>query len=90
MVTFLQQLRALTALPEVLSSIPEPPHGGSQSSVMGSNALFWCVWRQCTRIRKINLKEKVPMVKKFWKHTLQNALLSTTRQVVTLWFVVEA
>jgi hypothetical protein len=25
---------------------------------MGSNALFWCVWRQlqCTHINKINLK----------------------------------
>jgi hypothetical protein len=29
-----QQLRALTALPDVLSSIP---------FVMGSSALFWCV-----------------------------------------------
>jgi hypothetical protein len=28
------------------------PHGGSQLSVMGSDALFWCVWRQlqCTHI----------------------------------------
>jgi len=28
------------------------PHGGSQPSVMGSDALFWCVWRQlqCTYI----------------------------------------
>jgi hypothetical protein len=24
----------------------QQPHGGSQPSVMGSNALFWCVWRQ--------------------------------------------
>jgi hypothetical protein len=32
--------RALTALPEVLSSIPRQPHGGSQPSVMGSDALF--------------------------------------------------
>ena len=22
----------------------QQPHGGSQPSVMGSNALFWCVW----------------------------------------------
>ena len=35
-----QWLRALTALPEVLSSVP---HGGSQLSVMGSDALYWCV-----------------------------------------------
>jgi hypothetical protein len=36
-------------------------HGGSQPSVMGSDALFWCVWRQlqCTHIHKINnLKKK--------------------------------
>jgi hypothetical protein len=32
------------------------PHGGSQPSVMGSDALFWCVWREqwCTHIYKIN------------------------------------
>jgi hypothetical protein len=35
-----QRLRALTALPEVLSSIPQQPHDGSQLSVMGSDALF--------------------------------------------------
>ena len=39
-----QQLRALTALPEVLSSNPSNHiHGGSQPSVMYSDALFWCV-----------------------------------------------
>jgi hypothetical protein len=34
----------------------QQPHGGSQPSVMGSDALFWCVWRQlqCTHIHKIN------------------------------------
>jgi len=28
----------------------QQPHGGSQPSVIGSDALFWCVWRQlqCT------------------------------------------
>ena len=35
-----QWLGALTALPEVLSS--QQPHGGSQPSVVGSDALFWC------------------------------------------------
>jgi hypothetical protein len=32
------------------------PHGGSQTSVVGFNALFWGVWRQlqCTHIHKIN------------------------------------
>jgi hypothetical protein len=33
-------------------------HGGSQPSVIGSDALFWCVskqWQQCTHIYKINL-----------------------------------
>jgi hypothetical protein len=38
-----QWLRALAALPEVLSSIPSKPHGGSQPSVMGPDALFWCI-----------------------------------------------
>jgi len=34
----------------------QQPHGGSQPSVMGSDALFWCIWRQlqCTHIHKIN------------------------------------
>jgi hypothetical protein len=40
----------------------QQPHGGSQPSVMRSDALFWCVWRQlqCTHIHKINdsLKKK--------------------------------
>jgi hypothetical protein len=36
-------LRALTALPEVLEFKPQQPHDGSQPSVMGSDALFWCV-----------------------------------------------
>jgi hypothetical protein len=31
---------------------PQQPHGGSQPSVMRSDSLFWCVWRQlqCTYI----------------------------------------
>jgi hypothetical protein len=34
----------------------QQPRGGSQPSVMGSNALFWCVWRklQCIHIHKTN------------------------------------
>jgi len=38
----------------------QQPHGGSQPSVMGSDALFWCVWRQlqCTHINKNKLKNK--------------------------------
>jgi hypothetical protein len=34
----------------------QQPHGGSQPSVMGSDTLFWCIWRQlqCTHIHKIN------------------------------------
>jgi hypothetical protein len=35
-----QWLRAQTALPEFSS---QQPHDGSQPSVMGSDALFWCV-----------------------------------------------
>jgi hypothetical protein len=51
-----QWLRALTVLPEVLSSIPKQPHVGSQPPAIGSVVLFWCVWRQlqCTQINKIN------------------------------------
>jgi hypothetical protein len=32
----------------------QQPHGGSQPSVMGSNALLWCVWKQlqCAHINK--------------------------------------
>jgi hypothetical protein len=37
-----QRLRALPALPEVLSSIPSN-HMVAQLSVMRSDALFWCV-----------------------------------------------
>ena len=39
----------------------QQPHGGSQPSVTGSDALFWCVRRQlqCTHIHEINLKKKV-------------------------------
>ena len=40
----------------------QQPHSGSQQSVMWSDALFWCVWRQwqCTHIYKISesLKKK--------------------------------
>jgi hypothetical protein len=30
----------------------QQPRGGSQPSVMGSNTLFWCTWRQlqCTHV----------------------------------------
>jgi len=38
-----QQLRALTALPEVLSSIPSNHMVTLNPSVTESNALFWCV-----------------------------------------------
>jgi hypothetical protein len=42
--------------PDCSSKGPEfksqQPHGGSQPSLMRSDALFWCVWRQlqCTYI----------------------------------------
>jgi len=62
-----QRLRALAVRS---SSSPEfnsqQPHGGSQTSIMGSDALFWCVWKQlqCTHIHEINtsLKKKKKMV----------------------------
>jgi hypothetical protein len=53
-----QGLRALSALlfqgPECNS---QQPHGSSQSSIVESDALFWCVWRQlqCTYIHKIEI-----------------------------------
>jgi hypothetical protein len=42
------------ALLDIWVQFPEP-HGGSQPSVMGSDAHFWCVWRQWQF--KINLKK---------------------------------
>jgi hypothetical protein len=38
-------IKSTDALPEVLSSIASTqyPHGGSQPSAIGSDALFWCV-----------------------------------------------
>jgi hypothetical protein len=38
-----QQLRALTALPEVLSSIPSNHMMAYNHLKWGSDALFWCV-----------------------------------------------
>ena len=58
-----QQLRALTALLEVLSSNSQQPHGGSQTPVMGSDDLF-CVSEDSDSgliyiiINKENLKNK--------------------------------
>jgi hypothetical protein len=38
-----QRLRAPTAPPKGPEFNSQQPHGGSQPSVMGSDALFWCV-----------------------------------------------
>jgi hypothetical protein len=38
-----QWLRALTALPKGPEFKSQQPHGGSQPSVMGTDALFWYV-----------------------------------------------
>jgi hypothetical protein len=38
-----QQLRALTALPEVLSSTPSSHMVTHKPSIMGSDAVFWCL-----------------------------------------------
>jgi hypothetical protein len=51
-----QWLRALTVLPEVLSSIP--PQGGSQPSVMGSNALPGVSGDSYSVLRNIKKKKK--------------------------------
>jgi hypothetical protein len=37
-----QRVRALTALPKVLRSIPAP-HSDSQPFITRSDALFWCI-----------------------------------------------
>jgi hypothetical protein len=44
------------------------PHGGSQPSVMGSEALFWCVWAQwqCADTHQINKS----FIKLFFKKDL--------------------
>jgi len=36
----------------------QQPHGGSQPSLMGSDALFWCVWRQQSILIYIKLKKQ--------------------------------
>jgi hypothetical protein len=41
-----QLLRVLTTLPRGPEFNSQQPHGGSQPSVMESDATFWCVWRQ--------------------------------------------
>jgi hypothetical protein len=43
-----QPLRALTALLKVSSLKSQQPRGGSQPSVMGSDAFFWCVMKTAT------------------------------------------
>jgi hypothetical protein len=54
------RLRALTALPEVLEFNSQQTHYGSQPSMMGSNAIFWCVCRQLqsTHINEIIKSKK--------------------------------
>jgi hypothetical protein len=54
----------------------QQPHGGSQPSVIGSDALFWCVLRQlqCT-LNKINLerKERKMLIQSVFAQSLQPA-----------------
>jgi hypothetical protein len=46
-----QRLRALTAFPEVWSSIySQQPHGCSQPPLKGSNVLFWYARRQAATV----------------------------------------
>jgi hypothetical protein len=51
-----QWLRVMIVLSKVHEFNSHQLHGGSQSSVMGSDALTWYVWReqQCTHIQQIN------------------------------------
>jgi hypothetical protein len=60
----LQSLRLERYSPVVNS---QQPYGGSQPSVKGSDALFYCVWKQlqCTHIIKINLKKKRKIILNF-------------------------
>ena len=54
-----QWLRALSAVPEVMSSNPSNHMvAHNQPSVMGSDALFLCIWKQWqyTHILKKDLK----------------------------------
>jgi len=58
----------------------QQPHDCSQSSVMGSDALFCCAWRQlqCTHINKINtsLKNKcLKQIESNWKTSYLNCCL---------------
>jgi len=69
------------------SRVPEfnsqQPHGGSQPSVMESDALFWCVWRQlqCTQIIILK-KEKTVTWGEFWQlnSTIAEALQCTRHE----------
>lgn len=36
----------------------QQPHAACEPSVMGDDVLFWCVWRHCTHIQKINKSKK--------------------------------
>jgi len=72
-----QWLGALTALHRGPEFNSQQPHGDSQPSVMESDALFWCVWRQlqCTHIHKINKSYlflpfflNLPLVTWVWIH----------------------
>ena len=64
-----QQLRALTSSSRDAEFNAQQQPGGSQPSVLGTDALLWCVWRQlqCTHIYKINkyihLKQKQNKIK---------------------------
>ena len=51
-----QRLRTLDALLEVPELNSQQSHGGSQPSIMRSDALFWCAQRQvqCVHINKMN------------------------------------
>ena len=50
-----QWVRALSGSSEGHEFKSQQPHGGSQPPIVGSDALFWCIWGQlqCTYIYKI-------------------------------------
>jgi hypothetical protein len=65
----------------------QQPHGGSQPSVIRSDALFCCVWRQLqyTPIHKIVFKKKKKDFDASWGHAQDSeagGLLSLTDQVL--------
>jgi hypothetical protein len=77
-----QLLRALTALPANLSSIPSKHKGGSQPSVMEPNALFWCCLKTAIVENKTKQQQKQKQTNK--QKTLLSEKLKKKKVKLTL------